>query len=272
MSSKIKFVFGASVLGILGIFTFKIFFTSNDEYLFENKHDESTQQVINSALDAQDEAKNSLTEIQTLEKNTNQEVDKQFKSEVLSSPKKKSYKLSAPEESIELFNNHLLAEKCLTYHNAINRYGSIDNYINDLTNETGDEHGDIKKQLEKSSVDCSIYDNKKEKELLATVDKYLIESAALGNENASLKYASILSQRSIFAKDLYSDKERLDFHRKSIEILSKLSEKGHAESMLFLSELLSDYVNFPETHDVDKSRKLIEMHESLTKEDISKFK
>ena len=66
MSSKIKFVFGASVLGILGIFTFKIFFTSNDEYLFENKHDESTQQVINSALDAQDEAKNSLTQIQTL--------------------------------------------------------------------------------------------------------------------------------------------------------------------------------------------------------------
>ena len=272
MSSKIKFVFGASVLGILGIFTFKIFFTSNDEYLFENKSDEVTQQVISPELEVQGGAKNSLSEIQTLEKNTNQEVDKQFQSEALSSSKNNSYKLSAPEESIELFNNHLLAEKCLFYHNAINSHGSIDNYMNDLTNETGDEHGDIKKLLEKSSVDCSIYDNKTENELLAAVDKYLIESAALGNEHASLKYASILSQRSIFAKDLYSDKERLDFHRKSIEILSKLSEKGHAESMLLLSELLSDYVNFPETHDVDKSRKLIEMYESLTKEDISKFK
>ncbi len=88
MSSKIKFVFGASVLGILGIFTFKIFFTSNDEYLFENKSDEVTQQVISPELDVQGGAKNSLTEIQNLEKNTNQEVDKQFKSEVLSSPKK----------------------------------------------------------------------------------------------------------------------------------------------------------------------------------------
>ncbi len=272
MSSKIKFVFGASVLGILGIFTFNIIFSSNDDYPFENKHDESTQQVINSALDAQDEAKNSLTEIQTLEKNTNQEVDKLFKSEALSSSKNNSYKLLAPEESIELFNNHLLAEHCLIYHSTINNYGSIDKFINNLTNETGDDHSDIKKQFEKLSTDCSAYDNKTENELLATIDKYLIESAALGNEHASLKYASILSQRSIFAKDLYSDKERLDFHRKSIEILSKLSEKGHAESMLLLSELLSDYVNFPETHDVDKSRKLIEMYESLTKEDISKFK
>ena len=52
----------------------------------------------------QDEAKNSLTEIQTLEKNTNQEVDKLFKSEALSSSKNNSYKLLAPEESIELFN------------------------------------------------------------------------------------------------------------------------------------------------------------------------
>lgn len=272
MSRKIKFVFGASVLGILGIFTFKFFFTSNDEYLFENKSDEVTQQVISPELDVQGGAKNSLTEIQNLEKNTNQEVDKQFQSEALSSSKNNSYKLSAPEESIELFNNHLLAEHCLIYHSTINNYGSIDKFINNLTNETGDEHGDIKKQLEKSSVDCSTYNNKTENELLATIDKYLIESAALGNEHASLKYASILSQRSIFAKDLYSDKERLDFHRKSIEILSKLSDKGHAESMLFLSELLSDYVNFPETHDMDKSRKLIEMYESLTKEDISKLK
>ena len=272
MSSKIKFVFGASVLGILGIFTFKIFFTSNDEYLFENKSDEFTQQVVNSALDVQGEAKNSLTEIQTLENNTTQEVDKQFKSEVLSSPKKNSYQLFTPEESIELFNNHILAENCLVYQSTINSYGSIEHFINQQTNETGHDYSAMKKQFEKSSVDCSIYDNKTEKELLATIDKYLIESAALGNEHASLKYASILSQRSIFAKDLNTDKERLDFHRKSIEILTKLSDKGHAESMLLLSTLLSDYVNFPATYDVDKSRKLIDMYESLSKEDMSKFK
>ncbi len=272
MNSKIKFVFGASLLGILGCFTLKIFFHSNDEYLVEKKSDEVTQQVISPELEVQGEAKNSLGEIQTLEKNTNQEVDKQSKSEVLSSSKKNSYKLSAPEESIELFNNHLLAENCLNYHNTINSYGSIDNFVNNLTNETGHDYSDIKKQFEKSSVDCSIYDNKTENELLATIDKYLIESAALGNEHASLKYASILSQRSIFSKDLYSDKERLDFHRKSIEILSRLSEKGHAESMLLLSTLLSDYVNFPETYDMDKSRKLIDMHESLTKGDMRNFK
>ncbi len=272
MNSQVKFVFGASLLGILGIFTFNNIFSSNDHYVFEIKKDGFTQQVINPELEVQGETKISLDEMQTLQKNTNKEVDKQFKSEILNSPKNNSYQLSAPEESTELFNNHLLAESCLNYRSTIHSYGNIENAINHLSNETGLYYRDIKEPLERSSVNCSIYDNKTENELLVAIDTDLIESAALGNEHASLKYASILSQRSIFSKDLYTDKERLDFHRESIEILTKISAKGHAESMLLLSTLLSDYVNFPETSDMDKSRKLIDMYESLTKEDMSKFK
>lgn len=275
MSNKVKLFFGASLLGILGVFTFKNILSSNNEYIVEKNLDEFTQKVSKPELEVPGKSQMvldavSLERLQTLEKKTNQEKNEQFKSEVLSSPKK-SYQLSEPEESMELFNNHILVENCLNYIGTINSYGSVENAINDLTNETGHEFSFLNKQFEELGANCSKYDNNTESELLAIIDKNLIESAALGNEQASLKYASMLSQRAIFAKDLYTHQKRLDFHRKSIEILTKLSAKGHAESMLILSTLLSDYVDFPETYDVDEARRQIGMYESLTGKDMSKL-
>lgn len=276
MSNKVKLFFGASLLGILSVFTFKNILSSNNEYIVEKNLDEFTQKVSKPELEVPSESQSvldivSLERLQTLEKKKNQEKDEQFKSEVLSSTKKNSYKLSEPKESIELFNNHILAENCLNYIGTINSYGSVENAINHLTNETGDDHSDLTKQFEESGINCSRYDNNTENELLAIIDGNLIESSALGNEQASFKYASMLSQRANFAKKLYTHQKRLDFHRKSIEILTKLSAKGHAESMLILSTLLSDYVDFPETYDVDEARRQIGMYESLTGKDMSKL-
>lgn len=276
MSNKVKLFFGVSLLGILGVFTFKNILSSNNEYIVEKNLDEFTQKVSKPELEVPGESQSvldtvSLERLQTLEKKTNQEKDEQIKSGGLSSTKKNPYQLLEPEESIELFNNHIIAENCLNYISTINSYGSVENAINHLTNETGHDFSDLKKQFEESGINCSRYDKNTENELLAIIDRNLIESAALGNEQASLKYASMLNQRSIFAKELYTHQKRLDFHRKSIEILTELSAKGHAESMLLLSTLLSDYVNFPETYDADESRRQISMYKSLTREDMSKL-
>lgn len=277
MISKVKLLFVVSLLGLLGVFTFKNILSSNNEHVVEKNLDEFTQQVGKPELAVPGESQSvldivSLEKLQNLEKKPTKVKDEQFKSEFLTSAKEKPYQLLAPKESIEPFNNHIVSENCLNYIDTINNYGSAENAINHLTNETGDDFSHLKKQFEESGIKCSKYDGKTGNEILSIIDKNLIEAADLGNEHASFKYASMLSQRATFAKDIYTHQKRLDFHRKSIEILTKLSAKGHADSMLHLSILLSDYVDFPETYDNDESRRQIDMYESLTGKDMSKYK
>ncbi len=273
MISKVKLLFFVFTLTVVGVLILKNSFPSNNVGLAETDLDEAKHQIEPPEVKKTNESDFDIgasDKLKTIENKPNQLKDEKIKSEFLSNPKNKSYHLSSPKESIASFKNHIVAENCLNYIVTINNYGSVENAMNNLANNGGYDFGQLEKQFEELNVNCSKYVGKAESDILAIIDDNLIESANLGNENASLKYALMLSQRAVYAKDLYTHQKRIEFHRKSIEILTKLSAKGHADSMLHLSMLLSDYVNFPETYDMDESRRQMDMYKSLTGKDMRK--
>lgn len=185
---------------------------------------------------------------------------------------KKLYKLETPAESLASFNKHVLAEYCLNYFSTVSTYGSVEQAADNLTNETGHDYSELNQRFSNAQFECQNYQNMSEADMLLAVDNYLIESVNLGNEVAQSKYASMLSQRSIFAQELYQRDVRLKFHQQAIEVLTKLSDKGHPESMLSLAMLLADYIHFPETYDSELARQYLDRYEALTNRDMSKLK
>jgi hypothetical protein len=185
---------------------------------------------------------------------------------------KTSYKLETPAESLASFNKHVLAEYCLNYFSTVSNFGSVEQAADSLSNETGHDYSELNQRFSNAPFECENYQNMSEADMLLALDNYLIESINLGNEVAQSKYASMLSQRSIFAQDIYERDVRLKFHQQAIEVLTKLSDKGHPESMLSLAMLLSEYVHFPETYDSDLALQYINRYEALTNRDMSKLK
>lgn len=176
-----------------------------------------------------------------------------------------AYTLTTTEQSESYYIEYKNAIHCAMYLQHIENHNSIENYAIIQENLYQEPIEDTLEYFNGSAGKCANFNTSSPIEMLEIADNALLDSVESGGEDAEFELAHTLIQKSSSA-DIYSigDKEQFTFN--AMKILSKYAEKGHLDSILYITYLLADSSRV-QSYDPVKAQYYINKYAEITGDD-----